>query len=85
MRVVIVGDGAVGKTSLLSQLTKENVGHWESEPRYEPTTFNNHVEYWEYEGKEIEVELWDTAGQEVLIAFKHMYIKPNTSCSTKKT
>jgi len=63
-KVIIVGDGAIGKTCLLSRLTN-NFVDWASQPTYEPTTFNNYMLEWEdEEGEQVELELWDTAGQE---------------------
>ncbi|KAI7002074.1 GTP-binding protein [Hortaea werneckii] len=56
-KLVIVGDGACGKTS--------------SSPRvpslrfvYVPTVFENYVADVEVDGKHVELALWDTAGQE---------------------
>jgi small GTP-binding protein len=65
MKVIIVGDGAIGKTCLLARLTNDSID-WDSDPSYEPTTFNNYLLTWEDEenSEEIELELWDTAGQE---------------------
>jgi len=64
-KALIVGDGAIGKTCLLNRFTNESID-WESEePEYEPTTFNNFVLSWESdEHGSLEVEMWDTAGQE---------------------
>jgi small GTP-binding protein len=65
-----VGDGAIGKTCLLSRLTN-NVIDWSEEVPYEPTTFNNFKMAWENDPDEthpepqtLDLELWDTAGQE---------------------
>jgi len=63
-----VGDGAIGKTCLLSRIT-DNAVDWEADPEYEPTTFSNFQMVWEDEQEDgttrsVEVELWDTAGQE---------------------
>jgi len=65
---LIVGDGAIGKTCLLSRLTNEAID-WSEEPEYEPTTFNNFNLVWDDEdeqgnARQLELELWDTAGQE---------------------
>jgi len=64
-KVLIVGDGAIGKTCLISQWTNQTIDWNEQEPEYEPTTFNNFILEWDHptEGH-IQVEMWDTAGQE---------------------
>jgi len=62
---LIVGDGAIGKTCLLNRFTNESIDWEQEEPEYEPTTFNNFVLSWESdEHGSLEVEMWDTAGQE---------------------
>ncbi|KAH8756885.1 GTP-binding protein rho1 precursor, partial [Hyaloscypha sp. PMI_1271] len=54
-KLVIVGDGAVGKTCLLIVFTKGV---------YVPTVFENYLAYLEIDGVGLELALWDTAGQE---------------------
>ncbi|RXK39582.1 rho family protein [Tremella mesenterica] len=58
-KLVIVGDGAAGKTSLLNVFA---VGHFPD--TYEPTVFDNYVTEIELDGKPVQLALWDTAGQE---------------------
>ncbi|GAA6059895.1 hypothetical protein JCM10212_005278 [Sporobolomyces blumeae] len=58
-KLVIVGDGACGKTSLLSVFS---LGEFPSE--YEPTIFENYVAEIRLDGKPVQLALWDTAGQE---------------------
>jgi len=66
-RVVVAGDGAVGKTALLSRLITQTTGSAAVlNGEYEPTTFHGHVEHWFYKNHPLEVELWDTAGQSAL-------------------
>ncbi|KAI9207484.1 Rho GTPase Rho1 [Polychytrium aggregatum] len=58
-KLVIVGDGASGKTSLLI------VFHEGRFPEvYVPTVFENHVTHLTVDGRAVELALWDTAGQE---------------------
>ncbi|VVT49571.1 uncharacterized protein SAPINGB_P002335 [Magnusiomyces paraingens] len=58
-KIVIVGDGACGKTSLLCVFT---LGEFPKE--YHPTVFENYVTDCRVEGKSVQLTLWDTAGQE---------------------
>ncbi|AAS51483.1 ACR257Cp [Eremothecium gossypii ATCC 10895] len=60
IKIVVVGDGATGKTSLLMSYTQ---GQFPED--YVPTIFENYVTNIEGpRGKVIELALWDTAGQE---------------------
>ncbi|WWD19147.1 GTP-binding protein rhoA [Kwoniella shandongensis] len=58
-KLVIVGDGACGKTCLLIVFSKGMFPEV-----YVPTVFENYVADVEVEGKKVELALWDTAGQE---------------------
>ncbi|KAG5955186.1 Rho GTPase [Claviceps arundinis] len=56
-KLVIIGDGACGKTSLLSVFT---LGYFPTIP----TVFENYVTDCRVDGKSVQLALWDTAGQE---------------------
>jgi len=58
-KLVIVGDGACGKTCLLIVFSKD-----EFPEVYVPTVFENYVADIEVDQKSVELALWDTAGQE---------------------
>lgn len=58
-KLVIIGDGACGKTSLLSVFT---LGYFPT--HYVPTVFENYVTDCRVDGKQVQLALWDTAGQE---------------------
>ncbi|KJA18060.1 hypothetical protein HYPSUDRAFT_145562 [Hypholoma sublateritium FD-334 SS-4] len=58
-KVVVCGDGACGKTSLLNVFTR---GFFTQV--YEPTVFENYVHDIYVDEQLVELSLWDTAGQE---------------------
>jgi len=62
-KVVIVGDGAIGKTCILARLTNDSID-WDKPVEYEPTTFNNFKVSWPSDDCDVDLEIWDTAGQE---------------------
>lgn len=59
VKLVVVGDGAVGKTSLLIRFA---TGEFPTE--YLPTVFENYTAQLKRETETILLHLWDTAGQE---------------------
>jgi len=59
VKLVVVGDGAVGKTSLLIRFA---TGEFPNE--YVPTVFENYTAQMKRENEDILLHLWDTAGQE---------------------
>ncbi|PRP74726.1 Rho GTPase, partial [Planoprotostelium fungivorum] len=59
VKCVVVGDGAVGKTSLLIRYSS---GTFPTD--YLPTVFDNHTAHMNRNGEKITLHLWDTAGQE---------------------
>ena len=58
-KLVVVGDGACGKTCLLTVFSKDRFPDF-----YIPTIFESTVANIEVDGKLVELALWDTAGQE---------------------
>ncbi|OMH86190.1 GTP-binding protein rho1 [Zancudomyces culisetae] len=58
-KLVIVGDGACGKTCLLIVFSNGTFPEV-----YVPTVFENYVADVEADGRHVELTLWDTAGQE---------------------
>ena len=59
MKLVVVGDGAVGKSCLL---TRYRLNEFPED--YVPTVFENFVEKVQYKKTTINLQMWDTAGQE---------------------
>ncbi|KAJ3235571.1 GTP-binding protein Rho1 [Chytriomyces hyalinus] len=73
-KIVIVGDGAAGKTSLLIVFTSGNfpVNHI-------PTVFDNHLVDVFLDNQVIQLALWDTAGQEDYARLRPLSY-PGTDC-----
>ncbi|KAL9650049.1 hypothetical protein ABK040_003167 [Willaertia magna] len=59
IKVVTVGDGAVGKTCLLWVYANNSFPE-----QYVPTVFDNYKTTVSLDGRTVKLELWDTAGQE---------------------
>lgn len=59
IKLVVVGDGSVGKTCLLIKYVNNTFN-----PEYVPTICENHSMKIDINGKDINLLLWDTAGQE---------------------
>ncbi|KAJ8285813.1 hypothetical protein GJAV_G00031210 [Gymnothorax javanicus] len=59
LKIVIVGDGGCGKTSLLMVYAKGDFPE-----KYAPSVFEKYITTVTYGGKEVTLNLYDTAGQE---------------------
>lgn len=59
MKLVLVGDGSVGKTSLLVSYTSDRFPN-----DYVPTIFDNYLATVKYRDHFVKLWLWDTAGQD---------------------
>ena len=70
-RVVIIGDSAVGKTSLLNRIVSDSFN------QYELSTVgaNYQLITKKIEGRKIEIQVWDTAGQERFRSLSPIYFR----------
>eukprot|EP00658_Telonema_sp_P-2_P078328 TRINITY_DN7303_c0_g1_i5.p1 TRINITY_DN7303_c0_g1~~TRINITY_DN7303_c0_g1_i5.p1 ORF type:complete len:275 (+),score=101.94 TRINITY_DN7303_c0_g1_i5:239-1063(+) len=69
-KVVICGDGAIGKTCLLDTLLEISSVNW-ADPEYIPTAAENQRKTWDVDDVgDVEIEFWDTAGQEALACLR---------------
>lgn len=59
LKLIVIGDGACGKTCLLTVFGKGSFPEV-----YVPTVFESYVAQMEVDGKNIGLALWDTVGQE---------------------
>ncbi len=60
IKIVIVGDGYVGKTCLLYSLTAKTYTY--EQGGYVPTVFDNYTHLVNYNGEKYSLVFWDTAG-----------------------
>eukprot|EP01120_Amphizonella_sp_Union-15-10_P006273 TRINITY_DN1982_c0_g2_i1.p1 TRINITY_DN1982_c0_g2~~TRINITY_DN1982_c0_g2_i1.p1 ORF type:complete len:195 (-),score=35.54 TRINITY_DN1982_c0_g2_i1:113-697(-) len=69
-KLVIVGDGGVGKSALTIQLTQNHFVH-----EYDPTIENSYRKQVEIDGEPCMLDILDTAGQEEYSAMRDQYIR----------
>jgi len=69
LKIVILGEGRVGKTSILAKYFKNKFNEGEKST-VNPSFYKKKVNH---QGKEIELNFWDTAGQEQFNAITTIY------------
>ena len=69
LKIVILGEGRVGKTSILSKYFKKKFNEGQ-ESTVNPSFYEKNVNY---KGKSIHLKFWDTAGQEQFNAISTIY------------
>ena len=69
LKIVILGEGRVGKTSILAKYFKNKFNEGEKST-INPSFYKKKVNH---QGKEIELNFWDTAGQEQFNAITTIY------------
>jgi len=65
VKVVFVGDGAVGKTCLVTAYGENGFPQ-----KYVPTVAKNFDSKCEYDGKAVALDIWDTSGQDEFKALR---------------
>lgn len=75
-RVVVVGDASVGKTSLLNQLIDHTYNQFEQST----VGANYQLFVQEIEGVKVEIQIWDTAGQEKFKSLGPIYFRNSLGC-----
>ena len=74
VKIVVVGDGAVGKTCMIICYTED-----EFPTEYRPTVFDAYKGQMNYNNKDVTMHIWDTAGQEDLAKLRPLAY-PNADC-----
>eukprot|EP01129_Flabellula_baltica_P005050 TRINITY_DN17_c2_g1_i1.p1 TRINITY_DN17_c2_g1~~TRINITY_DN17_c2_g1_i1.p1 ORF type:complete len:207 (-),score=56.92 TRINITY_DN17_c2_g1_i1:116-700(-) len=69
-KIVILGDGGVGKSALTIQLTQNHFVH-----EYDPTIENSYRKQIDIDGEVCMLDILDTAGQEEYSAMRDQYIR----------
>jgi len=68
VKIVVVGDGAVGKSTFLISFTLDCFPQ-----EYVPTVFDNFTTVYSLENRPISLGLWDTAGQEDFASMRPLF------------
>ena len=82
IKVVAVGDGAVGKTCMIICYTQDENDEDENDgfpEGYIPTVFDAYKGNMNYDGRDVTLHVWDTAGQEDLSRLRPLAY-PNANC-----
>ncbi|XP_059085337.1 ras-related protein M-Ras-like [Tigriopus californicus] len=69
-RIVVVGDGGVGKSAMTLQLIQKTFVI-----EYDPTIEDNYNKHWEIDGKICLLNVLDTAGQEEYSAMREQFLR----------
>merc|ERR1712166_96485 len=69
VKMVIVGDGSIGKTCLLAAIKDPDLV---MSDEYAASMVDNEVVKWQLDGKTEDIDVWDTAGQEQFAMLRKM-------------
>ena len=75
-KVILVGEGGVGKTSIISRFLMDNY----RETGTSGANFHAKVIFLKEENKSIKYEIWDTAGQEKYRSLTKIFYKDASIC-----
>ena len=87
-KLVVIGDGACGKTCLLIVFANNEFPEVDGDfieishvQTYVPTVFDNYVASIDVDGKRVELALWDTAGLWSITGRTHTLARTRGLCS----
>lgn len=73
-KIVLIGESGVGKTSIITRLTKDEFSE-NQETTMGASYTTKVIKLKKYEGREIKVNIWDTAGQEAYRSLTKIFYK----------
>lgn len=73
-KIVLIGESGVGKTSIITRLTKDEFSE-NQETTMGASYTTKVIKLKKYNGREIKVNIWDTAGQEAYRSLTKIFYK----------
>ncbi|XP_037546826.1 rho-related GTP-binding protein RhoE-like [Nematolebias whitei] len=79
-KIVVVGDSQCGKTALLHVFAKDSYPE-----NYVPTVFENYTASFEIDKQRIELNMWDTSGEDLKLCTEPKCFQLVPVCCLKKS